>query len=84
MIMFYDLMHNHFDLDTSNLFSTATLLTTRGDNYKLFKPQATSRVRSTFLLYRLSMTGTVYLITWLINSPIPNDFKNSLDSSWST
>ena len=26
-IKFYKLMHNHFDLDISNLFSTATLLT---------------------------------------------------------
>ena len=54
IIMFYKLMHNHFNLDTLNLFSTATLLTTRGHNYKLFKPQVTSRVRSTFLLCRIS------------------------------
>ena len=40
-------MHNHFNLNTSNLFGTATLLKTRGHNYKLFKPQATLRVRFT-------------------------------------
>ena len=63
MIMFYQLLHSHFSLDTSDLFTTTTLSTTRGHNYKLFKPRAASRVRSTFSLYEPSMAGTVYPIT---------------------
>ena len=57
-------MHNHFDLDTSNLFGTATLLTTRGHIYKLFKSQATSKMRPSYLFY---CTGNQQLetFTWL-------------------
>ena len=68
MIMFYKLMHDHFDLDASNLFSTATLLTTRGHNHKLFKSQATSRVISTFFT------------VWAINNwnGLPDHMVNSL------
>ena len=74
---------NKLNLETSDLFTTATLPTTRGHNYKLFKPQTTTRVRSTFLQYELSMTATFHVV----NAPtlkLINSFKNSLDSSWST
>ncbi|XP_065896041.1 uncharacterized protein B0403.1-like [Dysidea avara] len=45
MIMYYQLLQSHFSLDTSDLFTTATSSTTRGHNYKLFKPRhVTSRL----------------------------------------
>ena len=68
-------MHNHLIL-TLQTYSVATaiLLTTRGHNYKLFKPQAASRVRSIFF--------TVWAISdWnslpdhMVNSPTLSDFK---------
>ena len=74
MIMFYyKLMHNHFNLENSNLFSTATLLTTRGHNYKLFKDQATSRVRSTFFTMR-AINDWNSLPDYIVNLPTLNDF----------
>ena len=85
MIMFHKLMHDHFGLDTSNLFSTATLLTTtsRGNDYKIFKcwPQATSRVRSSYLFTVQAINDWNSLPNHMVNSPTLNDFKNSLDSS---
>ena len=76
-------MHNYFDLDTSNLFSTATLLTTRDHNYKLFKPQAISRVRSNFFTVQ-AINDWNSLPDDIVNSPKLNDLKNSLNISWST
>ena len=63
MIMFYQLLCRHFSLDTSDLFTTATLSTTRSQNSKLFKPQATSRVRSTFFTVRAINDWNSYPIT---------------------
>ena len=83
MIMFYQLLHNHFSLDTSDLFTTATSSTTRGHNYKLFKPQATSRVRSTFFTVR-AINDWNSLPNHIVNALTLNDFKIFLDSGWYT
>ena len=68
-----------FSLDTSDLFTTATLSTTRGHNYKLFKPQATSRVRSTFFTVP-AINDWNSLPNHIVNAPT----LNFLDSGWST
>ena len=81
--MFYQLLHSHFSLDTSDLFTTATSLTTRGHNYKLFKLQAISRVRSTFFTVQ-AINDWNSLPNHIVNAPTLNDFKNFLDSGWST
>ena len=75
MIMFYQLLHSHFSLDTSDLFITATSSTTRGHNYKLFKPQAASRVRSTFFTAR-AINDWKSLPNHIVNAPTLNGFKN--------
>ncbi|XP_065883935.1 uncharacterized protein [Dysidea avara] len=75
MIMFYQLLHSHLSLGTSDLFTTATSSTTRGHNYKLFKPQATSRVRSTFFTVR-AINDWNSLPNHIVNVPTLNDFKN--------
>ena len=61
-------------LDTSDLFTTATSSTTRGHNYKLFKPQATSRVRSTFFTVR-AINDWNSLPNHIVNAPTLNDLK---------
>jgi len=42
MIALYQLLHKHFNIDTSELFTAATTTTTRGHNLKLFKFPATT------------------------------------------
>lgn len=83
MIMVYQLIHNYFNIDISDLFTTAALSTTRGHNFKLFKPQVTSRVRSSFFTSR-TITHWNSLPDHVVNAPTLNQFKNLLDSSWST
>ena len=72
--MFYQLLHSHFSLDKSNLFTTVPSSTTRGHNYKLFKPQTASRVRSTFFTVR-AINDWNSLPNHIVNAPTLNDLK---------
>jgi len=83
MILIYQLPHNHFNVDTSDLITTATLSTTRGHDHKLFKPRANSRVRSIFFIVR-AINDWNGLPNHVVNAPTISDFKNSLGSSRST
>ena len=44
----YQLFHNFFNIDTSAFFIPATITTTRGHNYKLFKSHTRCLARTNF------------------------------------
>ena len=48
MIFVYQLFHNFFNIDTSAFFIPATITTTRGRNYKLFKSHTCCLARTNF------------------------------------
>jgi len=48
MIMIYHLLHHNLNVEPSDLFTLNSSFTTRGHNFKLYKPRTTSRVRSSF------------------------------------
>jgi len=56
---------------------------TRGHNFKLFRPQSFSRVRASFFTMRV-INDWNNLLHHVVNASSVNDFKNLLDSSWST
>ena len=50
MIIIYQLLHNNLNTDPSELLTSKSSSITSGHNYKLFKPQSSTRVRSSFFL----------------------------------
>jgi len=44
MIALYQLLHKHFNIDTSELFTATTTAISQGHNLKLFKILATTRI----------------------------------------
>ena len=51
MILLYRLLHNNIGIHFSDYF-TRSFTSTRGHSYKIFKPHATTRVRSNFFATR--------------------------------
>ena len=60
LLFYYKIMFGLVDIDFSDFFEFARTTKTRGHEYKLFKSQCTSNVRSRFLLKELSIYGTRY------------------------
>jgi len=79
MIALYQLLHKHFNINTSELFTATTITITRGHNLKLFKFPATTRVRSHFFSIR-SINYWNNLPEYIINASSLSDFKKLLDS----
>ena len=67
MIYFYQLFHNFFNIDTSVFFIPATITTTRGHNYKLFKSHTHCLARTNFFSNRV-------IDDW---NHLPNDVVNA-------
>ena len=82
MIMTYQLLHNYWNIDTSDLLFN-NLSATRGHNFILFKPFSSTRVRSSFFTARV-INDWNSLPHHLVYAPSLNNFKNLLDHSWST
>ena len=62
MIFVYQLFYNFFNIDTSAFFIPATITTTRGHNYKLFKSVVNAETLNTFKsLLNKYWTGQFYL-----------------------
>ena len=78
MIIAYQLLHNYLELDTSELFTFNPSIT-RGHNLKLFKPHSSLRLRTIRVI-----SDWNNLPHHVVNASSMNDFKNLLDSSWST
>jgi len=79
MTAVYQLLHKQLNIDTSDLFTAATTTITRGHNIKLYKPPATSRVRSNFFSFR-SINRWNNLPDYIINASSLSNFKKLLDS----
>ena len=78
--MIYQLLHNYLNVDSSELPTINSLSITRGRNYKLFKPQSSTRVRSSFFTAR-AINEWNNLPHHVVNAPSLNNFKNLLDCS---
>ena len=81
MIRVYQLLHGMIDQDPAQFLSLANSARTRGHQWKLIKPSATSRVRRAAFSFRVvndwnSLPATVVAACSL------DQFKARLDSHW--
>ena len=81
MIFVYQLFHNFFNIDTSVFFIPATVTTTRGHNYKLFKSHTRCLARTNFFSNRV-IEDWNHLPNDVINAETLNTFKSLLDNYW--
>ena len=64
----YKILFGLISIDSADLFEVRQATATRGHPYKLFKPQCTINVRSSFFTQRISlMSGMIYLLILLIS-----------------
>ena len=81
MIFMYQIFHHLINIDSDLLFSSPHISTTRGHNYKLYKPRARLKACSDFF-------GVRTIDSWnnlpydLVNAPSLSIFKNQLDEHW--
>ena len=54
LIFLYQLINQHFNIDINDFFRYQTYTTTRGHNYKLYKPHAKHFCRVNFFILRTS------------------------------
>ena len=52
MIFLYQIIHHNSDSSLLDLFQPALITSTRGHNFKYFKPRCNTRYRSNFFSYR--------------------------------
>ena len=81
MIFVYQLIHNFFNIDTSAFFIPATVTTTRGHNYKLFKSHTCCLARTNFFSNRV-IEDWNHLPNDVVNAETLNTFKSLLDNYW--
>ena len=81
MILLYQITHGHTDKSLLDFFIPTPSTTTRGHNYKFFKPRYNSRCRGNFFSYR-AIDQWNSLPTYIVNANSINSFKNLLDNFW--
>ena len=81
MTFVYQLFHNFFNIDTSAFFIPATVTTTRGHNYKLFKSHTRCLARTNFFSNRV-IEDWNHLPNDVVNAETLNTFKSLLDNYW--
>ena len=82
LIFLYQLINQHFNIDINDFFRYQTYTTTRGHNYKIYKPHAKRFCRVNFFTLR-TINNWNSLPASVVESATVNSFKNSLDSFWS-
>ena len=82
LIFLYQLINQHFNIDINDFFRYQTYTTTRGHNYKIYKPHAKRFCRVNFFTLR-TINNWNSLAASVVESATVNSFKNSLDSFWS-
>ena len=80
MKLLYRLVHNNIGINFTNYFSGSST-STRGHSYKIFKPHATSRVRSNFFAIR-SIDAWNNLPESVVEAQSVNSFKNLFDNHY--
>ena len=81
MILVYQIFHGLIDINPSIFFAPATVSTTRGHNYKIFKPHSQCLTRSNFFSNRV-INDWNSLPTNIVNANSINNFKSLLDEHW--
>ena len=81
MILLYQITHSNTDDSLLDLFMTASVATTRGHNFKFFKPRCNSRCRFKSFSCR-TIDNWNNLPTYIVNANSVNSFKNLLDNFW--
>ena len=82
LILLYQLINQHFNIDINDFFRYQTYTTTRGHNYKIYKPHAKRFCHVNFFTLR-TINNWNSLPVSVVESATVNSFKNSLDSFWS-
>ena len=82
LIFLYQLINQHFNIDINDFFRYQTYTTTRGHNYKIYKPHAKRFCRVNFFTLR-TINNWNSLPASVVESATVNSFKISLDSFWS-
>ena len=79
MIFLYRITHHNSDSSLLDLFQPALTTSTRGHNFKYFKPRCKTRYRCNFFLYR-TIDNWNNLPLHIVNVDSNNSFKNLLDN----
>ena len=74
----YQIFHQQINIDSSLLFTFSLTSSTRGHNYKLYKPFACLKARSDFFVVQKS-TLLPYIV---VNTTSVSILKNKLDEHW--
>ena len=82
MILMYQLTHNLINIPLSALFTFSSYTSTRGHDFKLFKPHSRCRSRQSFFCIRV-ISDWNNLPDNIVNATSLNHFKNLLDNYWS-
>ena len=82
MILLYQITHNNTDTSLLDLFVTAPITTTRGHNFKYFKPRCYSHCQQNFFSHR-TIDNWNKLPPNVVNAGSINSFKNLLDNFYS-
>ena len=83
MIQTYKILHQEYDLDSSEMFKSPTDGRTRGHPYKLFKDRVTTSLRRRFFANRVIDLWNE-LPEEVVVSPNVDTFKERLDKYWSS
>jgi len=81
MIYMYQIFHQLASINSSLLFSSPHLSSTRGHNYKVYKPYAKCKARTDFFAVR-TIDEWNNLPSVIVNSTSLSIFKNKLDDYW--
>ena len=79
MIFLYQITRHNSDSSLLDLFQPALTTSTRGHNFKYFKPRCNTRYRSNFFSYR-TIDNWNNLPSYIVNADSINSFKNLLDN----
>ena len=79
MISLYQITRHNSDSSLLDLFQPALTTSTRGHNFKYFKPRCNTRYRSNFFSYR-TIDNWNNLPSYIVNADSINSFKNLLDN----
>ncbi len=80
-IQTYKILHQEYDLDSSEMFKSPTDGRTRGHSYKLFKERAVTPLRRSFFTNRVIDLWNE-LPEEVVTSPKVDTFKERLDKYW--
>ena len=80
MIFLYQITHHNSDSSLLDLFQPALTTSTKGHNFKYFKPRCNTRYRSNFSYRTIDNWNNLPSLNFIVNADSINSFKNLLDN----